>query len=254
MGAFLPTVYAPERAVCLLVVEDHDSTRETLTEGLRLYGHRVFAASTCDEARRLLRKQHFDAVLLDVNLPDASGYELLRAVRGDSVRSSLSRPDLPVLMVSGDGGEGDRVRGFELGCDDYLVKPYSFGELRGRLAAVLRRVGESTPRDLQYLDELVIDHHERRVELAGLPVRLTAKEWGLLAALASDATRLFTREQLLHAVWGFHSGGATRTLDAHACRLRRKLAHGSREYVVNVWGVGYRLCDPSPVDDSGEQS
>lgn len=254
MGAFLPTVYAPERTACLLVVEDHDLTRETLTKGLRLYGHRVFAASTCEEARRMLRRQHFDAILLDVNLPDSSGYDLLRAVRGDSVNSNVSRPDLPVMMVSGDGGESDRVRGFELGCDDYLVKPYSFGELRGRLAAVLRRAGEAAPRDLQHVGELVIDHHARRVQLAGVPVQLTAKEWGLLAALASDSTRLFTREQLLHAVWGYRSGGATRTLDAHACRLRRKLSHGSREYVVNVWGVGYRLCDPSPTDDLGESS
>lgn len=247
MSGYEPIVSSPPLAARLMIVEDHDSTRETLADGLRLYGHEVFAAADCSTAFRMLGTHRFDAVLLDVNLPDGSGYDLLRHVRMASSKTGGARPDLAVLMLSGSGEESDRVRGFELGCDDYLVKPYSFSELRGRLAAVLRRSGDSQLRERQYVGELMIDHRSRRVELEGIPVALTAKEWGLLTALASDATRLFTREQLLQAVWGYRSGGATRTLDAHACRLRRKLSCGSRSYVINSWGVGYRLYDLEPL-------
>lgn len=248
MDACSPTFRAPPQAACLMIVEDHDATRETLADGLRLYGHEVFAAADCSTAFRMMSKQRFDAILLDVNLPDGSGYDLLRHVRAASSKTGGARPDMAVLMLSGSGEESDRVRGFELGCDDYLVKPYSFSELRGRLAAVLRRSGDAQLRERQYVGELMIDHRSRRVELEGDPIALTAKEWGLLTALASDATRLFTREQLLQAVWGYRSDGATRTLDAHACRLRQKLSRGSRNYVINSWGVGYRLYDSEPLE------
>lgn len=234
----------------LLVVEDDDATRDTLTGGLRLYGHTVSSAADCHGARRLLRRGIYDAILLDVNLPDETGFALLREVRDASRRGGCAGPEPAVMVISGRAGEIDRVRGFELGCDDYLVKPYSFGELRGRLEAVLRRSRGYGAGSVQQIGELAIDHRERRVELNGTSVRLTAKEWALLAVLASDPARVFTREYLLNTVWGFRTGGTTRTLDAHACRLRAKLASGSRRYVVNRWGVGYRLFDP-PEPKSG---
>lgn len=246
MNTFLPSYNRSAATMRLLVVEDDAATRDALAEGLRLYGHEVCVAADCASARRLLRKQRLDAVLLDVNLPDESGYDLLREIRTARPADAELSPDVAVLMLSGRGDEIDRVRGFELGCDDYIVKPYSFSELRGRLEAVLRRSRNLQMRERQHIGELVIDHRERRVELAGRPVPLTAKEWSLLTALASDATRVFTREQLLRTVWGYRASGSTRTLDAHACRLRSKLARGSRHYVVNVWGIGYRLHDPAP--------
>lgn len=227
----------------ILVVEDDQHTRDTLVEGLRLYGHTVHAACDCATARRLLRRESPDAVLLDVELPDESGFTLLREIRlADPGQDA--RPDLPVLMLSGHASEADRVRGFELGCDDYVVKPYSFSELRGRLAAALRRAGAATT-ELQRVGDMTIDHRARVVRVAGEDVSITQKEWGLLTALAADPTRVFTREQLLKTVWNYRSAGSTRTLDAHACRLRSKLARGSRRFVVNVWGVGYRLVDPA---------
>lgn len=231
----------------ILVVDDDEPTRDTLTEGLRLYGFRVSAAGSCDAARRLMRRQRFDALLLDVNLPDDSGFELLREIRmAPSGRGVLS-PVVPVLLISGRGGETDRIRGFELGCDDYVVKPYSFTELRGRLAALLRRAQPAGGgREVQQVGELEIDYRGRAVHLAGEPVGLTTKEWSLLAALASDPLRVFTRDQLLQSVWGYRAGGTTRTLDAHACRLRAKLSAGTQRYVINLWGVGYRLVDPPP--------
>ncbi|MBK5230428.1 MAG: response regulator transcription factor [Thermoleophilia bacterium] len=246
MNTYTPTYNGSTAAARLLVVEDDDATRDALVEGLRLYGNEVSAAADCSAARRVLRKQQLDAVLLDVNLPDDSGYDLLREIRMAPPDTDGVSPDVAVLMLSGRGDEPDRVRGFDLGCDDYVIKPYSFSELRGRLAAVLRRSRDVHTHERQWIGELMIDHRERRVELAGKPVSLTGKEWGLLTALASDATRVFTREQLLRTVWGYRSNGSTRTLDAHACRLRSKLSHGSRRYVINMWGIGYRLHDPAP--------
>lgn len=231
----------------ILLVEDDEPARDTLAEGLRLYGFRVSAAGNCDAARRLMRRRRFDAVLLDVNLPDDSGFELLREIRSAPAGRGALSSAVPVVMISGRGGEADRIRGFELGCDDYVVKPYSFTELRGRLAALLRRAQpESGGREVQQVGELEIDYRGRAVHLAGEPVGLTTKEWSLLEALASDPLRVFTRDQLLQSVWGYRTGGSTRTLDAHACRLRSKLSAGNQRYVINLWGVGYRLTDPPP--------
>lgn len=230
----------------ILLVEDDELTRDTLAEGLRLYGYRVSVAGSCEAARGLFRRQRFDAILLDVNLPDDSGFELLCEIRvAPAGRGALS-PGVPVLMLSGRGGEADRVRGFELGCDDYVVKPYSFSELRGRLAAQLRRALPAGGSELQQIGELEIDYRGRAVFLAGGPVGLTTKEWSLLTALASDPLRVFTRDQLLQSVWGYRTAGSTRTLDAHACRLRAKLSAGTCRYVINLWGVGYRLVDQPP--------
>lgn len=233
---------AGDEPASVLVVEDDQNTRETLVEGLRLYGHEVHAAGDCAGARRILRNQALDAVLLDVGLPDDSGFALLREIRVTEPHQWI-RPDLPVLMVSGRATEAERIRGFDLGCDDYVVKPYSFSELRGRLSAALRRAGAATT-ELQRIGDMFIDHRARVVRVAGEVVPLTPKEWGLLVALAADPTRVFAREQLLRTVWSYRSAGSTRTLDAHACRLRAKLAGGSRQFVVNIWGVGYRLIDP----------
>ncbi|HEV7918703.1 MAG TPA: response regulator transcription factor, partial [Solirubrobacterales bacterium] len=207
----------------ILVVEDDEATRTSLVDGLRLDGHEVLAADGAAMARRVLARNRVDLVLLDVNLPDDSGYSLLRELRVVPAPPGAVNTGVPVLMVSGRGSEVDRVRGFELGCDDYIVKPYSFTELRGRIAAVLRRAGDAAVTDIQQVGELVIDRRTRAIQLAGRQVMLTIKEHALLLALAEDPHRVFTRDELLQSVWGFQSKGTTRTLDAHACRLRAKL-------------------------------
>lgn len=225
----------------LLIVEDDESVRLALAEGLGLDGYAVATAGTISEARERIRQFAFDLVLLDANLPDGSGYALLRELRAaDGAERGWPPPDLPVMMVTGRGGEQDRIRGFEFGCDDYLVKPYSFGELRGRVAAVLRR-RKATSTDQSKLGELEVDRATREVRLSGDEVKLTQKEFTLLALLAREPTRVYTRSELLEAVWGYRGDSSTRTLDAHACRLRSKLSGGERMYVVNTWGVGYRL-------------
>ena len=140
------------------------------------------------------------------------------------------------------------MRGFERGADDYVAKPFSYGELRARVAALLRRAGGGRATGRLRVGTLEIDPPSREVRLRGERVELSQKEFALLRTLAAEPTRVFTKEELLRDVWGFRSLGATRTLDSHACRLRQKLgAHGDR-YVVNVWGVGYRLVD-GPVEE-----
>ena len=150
--------------------------------------------------------------------------------------------DVPVIVLGSEGADAvDRVRAFERGCDDYLVRPFHYDELLARIRAVLRR---SSPagREVVEAGPIRVDRRTRRVEAAGRPVVLAGKEYDLLLALAADPRRVFTKEELLREVWGFRSPGRTRTLDSHASRLRRKLvAAGATDVVVNVWGVGYRL-------------
>lgn len=226
----------------LLVVDDDDAVRNRLVEAFTLDGYSAVGAPDLERARRILASVEISLVLLDVNLTDGTGYDLLRSLRSGELRlPERSLATLPVVMVSGRAGEIDRIRGFELGCDDYVTKPYSFGELRGRVTAVLRRQAHIDSDDVLHLGELVIDPVSRRVELAGREIRLTHKEYTLLLALATEPMRVIERSELFAAVWGFAEPGSTRTLDAHACRLRGKLSGGQRDYVLNSWGVGYRL-------------
>lgn len=234
-------------AARILVIDDDASIRARLCEGLEFDGYRVESEETVDSARRRMKSLPFDLVLLDVNLPDCSGYNLLRELRrGALTKLSGTSADVPVLMVSGRAEEVDRVRAFEFGCDDYVMKPFSFAELRGRVSALLRRSRcESSP-DVVTVQTLDIDRRARSVHVEGKPVRLTFKEFALLSVLASDPMRVFSREELLESVWGYRNAGSTRTLDAHACRLRAKLSSGRERYVINLWSVGYRLiaCEP----------
>jgi DNA-binding response OmpR family regulator len=237
-------------ASTILVVEDDDATRRFLADNLAADGYDLLVAGTARDGRRLLERKFPDLALVDLGLPDGSGFDLLRAVREADGLVSRVDPRTPVVLLTGRTSELDRVRGFERGADDYVCKPFSYGELRGRVGALLRRV-EGRPRTGRMrAGELVIDPASREVTLRGTRLALSQKEFALLRLLAGEPTRVFTKEELLRTVWGFRSMGSTRTLDSHACRLRHKLAvHGDR-YVLNVWGVGYRLVDGS-VDDAG---
>lgn len=242
---------AAEAAASLLVVEDDEFICERIVEGFVLDGLRTAGVADLAGARRRLLLGDVDLVLLDVNLPDGSGYDLLRELRSGTLRATdRSLRGLPVIVVSGRAAEQDRLRAFELECDDYVVKPCSFGELRARVKAVLRRSHQPTAADdVIDLGELTIDTRTRSVELVGRAIDLTQKEFRLLCALAGDPQRVHERDDLMERVWGYSGGTRTRTLDAHACRLRSKLSGGARDYVLNCWGVGYRLVAP---DVSGE--
>jgi DNA-binding response OmpR family regulator len=231
-----------ERAT-ILIVEDDEATRRFLGDNLTADGHDVLVAETGRDGLRLLEYKFPDVAVVDLMLPDIDGLDLVARVRtADGVATRIN-PDTPLLVLTGRDGELDRLRGFERGCDDYMVKPFSYQELRLRITALLRRADRGMRRGRLRVGELEVDPPSRHVTLRGRRIELSQKEFALLRALAAEPTRVFTKEELLRSVWGFRSMGSTRTLDSHACRLRRKLGADGDHFVVNVWGVGYRLID-----------
>jgi DNA-binding response OmpR family regulator len=234
---------SPDATATILLVEDDIATRTFLADNLSADGYELLVADCVSDGLRLLERKFPDIALVDLGLPDASGYELLRRVRGADGVSSRLNPATPLIVLSGRSSELDRVRGFDRGADDYVCKPFSYPELRGRVAALLRRSNGRPAGGCVRAGELEVDPAAREVRLRGGRVVLSQKEFALLRALVADPTRVFTKEELLRSIWGFRAAGSTRTLDSHACRLRQKLGvHGDR-FVVNVWGVGYRLVD-----------
>ena len=227
----------------LLLVEDDPVVRTFLADNLTADGYEVLLADTRRDALRALEYRRPDLAVIDIRLPDGSGLELIRRIRAaDGVASRLD-PSLPLVILSACGSELERVRGFERGADDYVTKPFAYSELRLRIAAVLRRTRERGQHGRMRVGALEVDPAAREVRLRGRPVPLATKEFALLRTLASDPTRVFTKEELLRDVWGFRTMGTTRTLDSHACRLRRKLGRSGDRFVINVWGIGYRLID-----------
>lgn len=232
----------------LLVVEDDAPTRTFLADNLTADGYEMLVAGTAEEGLRLIEERYPDLAIVDLGLPDRDGLDLVREVRAADGVASRIDPGLPLVLVSGRDSELDRLRGWERGCDDYVCKPFSYPELRSRVAALLRRADARAAGGRMRVGPLEIDPPSREVRLRGKRLELSQKEFGLLRALAAQPTRVLTKEELLRTVWGYRSLGTTRTLDSHACRLRRKLAADGDRFVINVWGVGYRLVD-GPVPD-----
>ncbi len=226
----------------LVVCEDDPVTLELLCENLLADRFGVLPAPTASDALRLCRYNQPDLLLLDLALPDGSGLDVLREIREDAGAIPRYDPELPVIVLSGRGSGTDRVRGLEAGADDYVVKPFAVEELRARIATILRR---RQPRRVGpvRVGELVVDPARRLATVRGEPVALSKKEFTLLKVLATDPCRVFSKEELLTAVWGHQTNEKTRTLDSHASRLRRKLDPEYGRYVLNTWGVGYRLLD-----------
>jgi len=227
----------------ILVVEDDDATRTFLADNLTADGFELLVADCAKDGICLMETKYPDLALIDVGLPDGSGLDLVRRVRDADGLASRVDPRTPLLLLSGRDSELDRIRGFERGADDYVCKPFSYPELRGRVAALLRRSGQRPRTGRLRVGDLTIDPASREVTMRETRVDLSAKEFALLRTLATEPTRVFTKEELLRGVWGFRSMGTTRTLDSHACRLRKKLSVHGDQFVMNVWGVGYRLVD-----------
>ena len=226
----------------VVVCEDDAITLDLLCDHLAADRFGVLPAPSASDALRLCRYNHPDLLLLDLSLPDASGLDVLREIRQADGVASRFDPRLPVIVLTGRGAATDRVRGLDSGADDYVIKPFSYPELKARIGAVLRRRpgrGEGGHK----VGELVIDALGRRVTVGGRHVPLARKEFALLRVLANDPTRVFSKEELMLEVWGFRDPGKTRTLDSHASRLRRKLDPEHNRYVVNCWGIGYRLVE-----------
>jgi DNA-binding response OmpR family regulator len=217
--------------VRILVVEDDDAIADPLVKGLAHEGFDVERVATGGAA--LDRDAPpADLVLLDLGLPDVDGYEVCRALR--------ARSDVPIIVITARGDEVDRVVGLELGADDYVVKPFGFRELTARIRAVARRAGgrASEPAVVR-VGPLEVDVRGHHVTVDGRTIELTAKEFDLLALLASDPGAVRTRREILEEVWDPHWYGPTKTLDVHMASLRKKL--GDPGLVETVRGVGFRL-------------
>jgi len=224
----------------LLLAEAEPGTRAFLERHLSSEGFQVLEAEAEREALELAERARPDLVLLGV-LEDAAGPEVCRRLREGAPGRSWDR-DVPVIVLGEALADAvDRIHAFERGCDDFVPRPFHYEELVARIHAVLRRT-QPGERERLAAGPVAIDRATRRVTVRGFPVALAAKEFELLTKLATEPTRVFTKEELLREVWDFVALGRTRTLDSHASRLRRKLAlAGAENCVLNVWGVGYRL-------------
>ncbi len=222
----------------VVLVEDEPAIADFVGENLRHDDHRVAVAGTLAEAVNLLRRLRPSIVLVDVGLPDGSGFDLVRRIRlGDA-----GDEDAGVIVLTARAEEQDRVRGFQRGADDYVTKPFHYPELLARVNALQARL-HGRRREVLVDGEIRVDLHARAAVVAGEPLHLPAKEFDLLAALARDPERVLLKQDLLERVWGYDQAGTTRTLDSHASRLRRRLEErlpGER-LVINHWGVGYAL-------------
>jgi DNA-binding response OmpR family regulator len=226
----------------VLVVEDDERTAAFLADNLRADGYRVAVAVEAGEAVRAIEVRKPDVVVLDLGLENgSSGLDVLDRVRAADGLGTRIDPSLPVIVLTGRGAETDRVRGFARGADDFVVKPFFYAELLGRVRAVLRRSDGRPAMGALRVGELALDPATRLVRVGDRPVQLSAKEFALLHALARQPTRVYSKAELLRDVWGYLSLGQTRTVDAHACRLRKKL--GGPRWIVSVRGVGYRLVE-----------
>jgi DNA-binding response OmpR family regulator len=232
----------PRLDATVVVCEDDQPTLELLCDHLEADCIRALPAPSASDALRLCHYKQPDLLLLDLRLPDASGLDVLREIRASEGATGRYDPGLPVIVLSGRGTDADRVRGFAEGADDYVVKPFHYPEVAARIRSVLRR-RDSRRQGPRRVGEIFIDPSRRQVRINDRPIKLANKEFSLLCALAAEPGRVFTKEELLRDVWGFRSMGRTRTLDSHASRLRRKLDPESGRFVINVWGVGYRLID-----------
>ena len=226
----------------ILIVEDETTIREVVRKYLELEGLVVEEAATGPEALAYLRENNADLVILDIMLPGLDGFTITRAIRGTLDMATVSG-DTPIIMLTSRSNEQDRITGFELGVDDYVVKPFSPRELVMRVKAVLRRtVPEETEKTLVF-SHLRIDPLRRAVILDEQAVNLTAKEFDLLWFLAQHPEQVFSRAQLLDKVWGYEFYGDESTVTVHIRRLREKIETdpANPTYIQTVWGVGYRF-------------
>jgi DNA-binding response OmpR family regulator len=221
----------------VLVVDDEPIVREVVVRYLKRDGHEIVEAADFASARMALLQHSPNLVVLDLMLPGGDGLDLCREIRANG--------QLPVIMLTARAEEADRIVGLELGADDYVTKPFSPRELTARVRTVLRRAAPQPGADNRLVfDELELDASTRDVLVAGRPIRLTAKEFDLLLFLARHPRQVFSRQQLMDAVWGYEAAFETGTVTVHVRRLREKLERDPARprWIETVWGVGYRFC------------
>jgi DNA-binding response OmpR family regulator len=221
----------------ILVAEDDRDIAELISHYLRKTGWSPHVAGAGDEALAYARRHPLDAIVLDLMLPGMDGLDVCRALRADRTTAAV-----PIIMLTARAEEQDRIRGLELGADDYLAKPFSPNELVARIRAVTRRARRETGGKVLRFGPIVVDTERHTVSNAGRAVTLTAKEFLLLQYLLEHRGRVLSRDLLLGDVWGYSYTGGTRTVDVHVRRLRQKLPP-LVDGLVTVKQFGYRLVE-----------
>lgn len=220
----------------ILIADDDDRIREIVRLYLEAEGFSICQAEDGNQALEMVRRENPDLVILDLMMPGLDGWTVCKILRKES--------KTPIIMLTAKGEENDRVLGFDLGADDYVLKPFSPRELSARVKAVLRRLeGEQSSEHILAYPGFKINQMTREVEVKGLSVNLTTKEFDLLVCLAKQPGRIYSRDQLLNMVWGYDYCGDSRTVDTHVNRLRTKLESqaGSNDFIQTVRGVGYKF-------------
>jgi two-component system, OmpR family, alkaline phosphatase synthesis response regulator PhoP len=223
-------------AESILIVEDDNDIAESLVYNLKREGFRPVVAESGEKGLRIALDDRStpSLILLDLMLPGMTGLELCRRLRREETTENI-----PIIMLTAKAAEADKIAGLDIGADDYIVKPFSTKEVIARVRAVLRRVEKDGVQN--YEDErLSVDFRDMRVNCCGSEVKLTRKEFALLAYMINSTGRVATRQQLLDNIWGYNYFGDTRTLDVHIRRLRQKLDECSN-YIETVVGIGYRF-------------
>jgi len=236
----------------ILVVDDEPGIVTIARDYLDRAGFRVITAGDGNDALRLARTERPSLLVLDLMLPGMDGLDVTRALRGDPATRTL-----PIIMLTARVDEADRLVGLELGADDYISKPFSPRELVARVRAVLRRAeGERDAETILRVGDLQIDFQRRSVRVGGVLADLTATEFDLLAVLAREPGRPFTRAQLLELAYDVNYAGFDRTVDAHIKNLRRKIEPDPRSprYVQTIYGVGYKFAEEVNSELRGQES
>lgn len=219
----------------LLIVDDEEKIRTLISKYAKFEGHEVVEAKNGMQAIECCQKEKFDIIVMDIMMPELDGFSASKEIR--------KTKDTPIIMLSARGEEYDRIHGFEVGVDDYIVKPFSPKELMMRISAILKRYGyrdESTAREVFTLDSLIVDFGAHTVSIDGEKVDLSPKEYDLLVCLIQNKNLAMPRETLITKVWGYDFYGDDRTLDTHIKLLRKSLQQYSNT-IVTVRGVGYRF-------------
>lgn len=221
----------------MLIADDNRQIVSILSEYAKKEGFSVSSAFDGEEALGLASRTCFDIILLDVMMPKKDGFAVCREIRQKS--------NVPIIMITARGEDFERIMGLDIGADDYIVKPFSPGEVMARIRAVLRRITSNaqTDRQLFHYDNLSINLDEYITEISGIKMPLTKKETEILWMLATNKNKVFSRDNLLNSLWGFDYYGDTRTVDSHIKRLRAKLdevPHDAWE-IKTIWGVGYKF-------------
>ncbi|HBG1111234.1 TPA: response regulator transcription factor [Clostridioides difficile] len=214
----------------ILVIEDDSNIRELISEFLSAEGYQVDTANDGLEGIQKFKQGSYDLVILDIMMPNLDGYGVCKMIRKSS--------SVPIIFLTALNDEGDQLKGFDLECDDYITKPFSFNLLIKRVEAILRRSNKTINDKFIVFEKLKLDLNTYIAEIDGEPIELTLKEFNILKALIEKYPQVITREGLLDSIWGYDYYGDTRIVDAHIKNIRKKI---SLPYIKTVKGIGYTL-------------